>query len=454
MTQPLEARFAEFSARFGVPGVSWAVVEKGELATVASLGVRVATGSDPVTSTTRFQACSISKPIAALAMLRLVDRGMLDLDADINRVLTSWRVPRNSEWQPVVTLRQLASHSAGLTTSGFPGYTRSDPLPSTVEILNGVHPANTFGVRVDTIPGAQFRYSGGGTLAMQQLLEDVTRTPFPDLVRELVLEPAGMVDSDYTQPPPENVHGVLAHGHDDYGNPVEGGWHVYPELATAGLWTTPTDLCLYALAVQAAFAGEVGALISQALAREMLTPQVPASDRIGGLAALGLGPFVADDGRNARFGHSGGNQGFRCHLLAYTELGKGAAVMTNSDNGNWFLQHAFAAIADAHSWPNYVEDIVEPDWPDASTMSACAGTYRLRRPFDFTIRPVGRGLEIAFAGQRPLVFGFVGRTDANALQFASMATDTVFRHASEDAGQTITFVQNGAEIICPRIADT
>ena len=144
-----------------------------------------------MTPTTRFQACSISKPIAALGMLRLVDRGILDLDADINESLTSWRVPRNSEWQPVVTLRQLVSHSAGLTTSGFPGYKRSDALPSTVEILNGVHPANTFGVRVDTIPGSQFRYSGGGTLAMQQLLEDVTRTPFPELMQELVLEPQG-----------------------------------------------------------------------------------------------------------------------------------------------------------------------------------------------------------------------------------------------------------------------
>ncbi|HST14697.1 MAG TPA: serine hydrolase domain-containing protein [Gaiellaceae bacterium] len=450
MTQPLEGSFAESSARFGIPGVSWAVIENGEVSAAASLGVRVATGSEPVTQTTRFQACSISKPIAALAMLRLVDRGILDLDADINGSLTSWRVPRNSDWQPVVTLRQLVSHSAGLTTSGFPGYKRSDVLPSTVEILNGVHPANTFGVRVDTIPGTQFRYSGGGTLAMQQLLEDVTRTPFPDLMQELVLQPAGMEDSDYTQPPAEATHDRLAHGHDALGEPVEGGWHVYPELATAGLWTTPTDLCRYALAVQRAHAGQPGALVSQALAREMLTPQVPASDRIGGLAGLGLGLFVADD----RFGHSGGNEGFRCHLLAYTELGKGAAVMTNSDNGNWFLQHAFAAIAAAHSWPNYVEDIVEPDWPDASTLTACAGRYRLRRGFDFTTSPVGHGLEIVFDGQRSLVFGFAGRTDDGALQFASMATDTVFRLAEVDAGRTITFSQNGVEIVCPRVGDT
>src|SRR6185437_459666 len=125
------------------------------------------------------------------------DRGLLDIDADVNDSLTSWRLPANAEWQPIVTLRHLVSHSAGLTTSGFPGYKRSAQLPSTLEILTGVFPANTFDVRVDTIPGAQFRYSGGGTLAMQQLLEDVTHTPFPDLMRELVLEPVGMADSDY-----------------------------------------------------------------------------------------------------------------------------------------------------------------------------------------------------------------------------------------------------------------
>jgi hypothetical protein len=127
--------------------------------------------------------------------------------------------------------------------------------------------------------------------------------------------------------------------------------------------------------------------------------------------------------------------------------------MTNSDNGGSFLQHAFAAIADAHSWPDYPENIVEPDQPDAATLSTCAGTYRLREGFDFTAEPVGLGLEVAFAGQRPLVFMFAGRTDANALQFASMATDTVFRLAEDDAGRTITFVQNGAEIVCLRVSE-
>jgi CubicO group peptidase (beta-lactamase class C family) len=446
-------RLEEFRTTYGVPGASWALIRDGEIAETGALGVRDATGSDAVTATTRFQACSISKPVAALAMLRLVDRRVLDLDADINESLTSWRLPRNSEWQPVVTLRQLVSHSAGLTTSGFPGYNRSANLPTVVEILAGTHPANTFGVRVDTIPGAQFRYSGGGTLVMQQLLEDVTRTPFPELMQELVLEPLGMNDSDYTQPPPGHVHDRLASGHDELGNPVDGGWHVYPELATAGLWTTPTDLCRYALAVQASFAGRAGAMLSQSIAREMLTPQVSASDRIGGLSALGLGPFLSDE-PDARFGHSGGNEGFRCHLLAYRDVGLGAAVMTNSDAGSGFLQHAFADIAEANRWPGYTEEIVEYAWPDEATLAACAGRYRLRDGFELTIAPLHRGLEVAFARQPPMSFGFVDRTEAGALVFGSNVTETTLRLESERAaGNAITFIQNGQEIVCRRQND-
>jgi CubicO group peptidase (beta-lactamase class C family) len=446
----LESRFEQLRAQFGVPGMSWALIDNGEIAHAGGLGVQVASGSRPVTNTTRFQACSISKPVAAFAMLRLVDRGLLDLDADINDTLTSWRLPRNSEWQPVVTLRHLVSHSAALTTSGFPGYKRSAKLPSAVEILTGVHPANTLGVRVDTIPGAQFRYSGGGTLAMQQLLEDATRTPFPTLMRELVLDPLGMADSDYKQPPPKDVHDLLASGHDEFGTPVEGGWHVYPEMATAGLWTTPTDLCRYALAVQAAYAGGHGALLSQPLAREMLTPQVMAPDGIGGLSAVGLGPFIAQDDAASRFGHSGGNEGFRCHLLAYREGGIGAAVMTNSDSGGWLLQHAYAAIAEAYAWPGHLGDIVEPEWPNAATLAACAGTYRLRNGFGLTVTPAGHGLEVAFDGQAPIMFAFIGRTDAGAVEFASTVTDTRLRLESEDqAGQAITFVQNDQDIVCP-----
>src|SRR5579875_3145610 len=448
MSEPnLQAVIEEACAEFGVPGVSWAVIVDGQIAEAGVSGVQAAGEARPVTGTTRFQACSISKPVAALAMLRLVDRGVLDLDADVNSRLRSWRVPRNGDWQPVVTLRQLASHSAGLTTSGFPGYKRTDDLPTTVQILGGIHPANTSGVRVDTVPVAQFRYCGGGTLAMQLLLEDVTGTPFPALMRELVLDPVGMADSDYTQPPPAGVHDVLASGHDVTGRVVAGGWHVYPEMATAGLWTTPSDLCRYALAVQAAYAGAPGALISQDLAREMLTPQIASTIRIGGLNAVGLGPFVSVSGA-ARFGHSGGNEGFTCHLQAYRDTGAGAAVMTNGDLGPYVVQRAFAAIAKAHDWLDHPMGTDDRELPAASALAKCTGRYRLREGFEMAVTPAGYDLQVTFTGQPPMVFTFTGTSADAAPTFASVTTDTTLRL---DDGSKLTFVQNGQDVACERL---
>src|SRR6478735_6983144 len=231
---------------YGVPGVSLSVIDGGVIVCEGAYGVRENGSPDQVTTSTLFQACSISKPIVALAMLRLVERGVLDLDADVNDVLTSWRVPPSGNWQSRVTLRQIASHTAGLTTGGFPGYGRDDPLPRLLDVLTGTAPANTAGIRVDTLPGTQFRYAGGGTTVMHQLLEDVTGTPLPELVRDLVLAPLGMHDSHYAQPLPPDLHSRAASGHLRDGSVVPGGWHVYPEIAAAGLWTTASDLARYA----------------------------------------------------------------------------------------------------------------------------------------------------------------------------------------------------------------
>ena len=239
-----------------MPGAGWALIEGGEILHTGGVGLMAADRRDRVTPATLFQACSISKPIAAFAMLRLVDRGVLDLDEDVNRRLTSWRVRPTAGWQPVVTLRQLVSHSAGLTTSGFPGYRFDDELPTTIQVLDGAGPTNTFGVRVDTVPGVQFRYSGGGTVVMQQLLEDVTGTPF----RELVARARPRAARNERQ----RLRAALARGappraataHDEAGRPVEGRWHTYPELAAAGLWTTAGDLATFALGVQNSYAGD------------------------------------------------------------------------------------------------------------------------------------------------------------------------------------------------------
>jgi CubicO group peptidase (beta-lactamase class C family) len=426
--------------RFAVPGISWAVMGGGGVVAAGAAGVADADGGMDVSAETLFQACSISKPVTVFAMLRLVDRGLLELDEDVNRRLTSWQVPPTGNWQPVVTLRQLASHSAGLTVHGFPGYPYGESLPTTVEILDGVRPTNTFGVRVDTVPGAQFRYSGGGTVVLQQLLEDATGTPFRELMRELVLEPLGMADSDYAQPLPDELHARAATAHDEQGRPIAGRWHTYPELAAAGLWTTPTDLCRFTLAVQAAYVGADGALLSPEVAQEMLTPQIRASDRLGGLNHVGLGVFLGAGG--VRFGHSGGNHGFKCHLLADRESGFGATVMTNGDNGMWVVQRAFAALASAYGWRGYDEPLDDWDVPGDPVLERLVGRYRLRDGFGFTVDLLGGGIQATFDGQEAMRF-----VPVDARSFASSMVSARLRLR----GNGLVFEQNGDQIECARI---
>ncbi|MFI5734094.1 serine hydrolase domain-containing protein [Kribbella sp. NPDC051587] len=425
--------------QFQVPGISWAVLDGGEIAERGSAGVVEAGRADAVTDRTLFQAASISKPVTAVAALRLVDRGLLGLDEDVNTRLKSWQIPPVGGWQPTVTLRQLVSHSAGLTVASFPGYPYGVTLPTVRQILDGVPPANTHGVRVDTVPGTQFRYAGGGTLVVQQLLEDVTGTPFRQLLQELVLGPLGMADSDYAHPLPVDRHAQAAVAHDDLGRPIACRWHSYPELAAAGLWTTPTDLLAFAQAIKHSYDGVAGALLSPELAREALTPQLPSTPRLGGLHAIGLGFFLTPDGRV--FGHSGGNEGFNCHLLASRETGQGAAVMTNGANGDWLVHKVFGRIAAAYGWKDYPLEIEERVVPSGSVMAGRAGAYRLRGSVTFDVTWTGTELLVTFPGQPPLRFQLISGD-----RFGARETSTELWF--EDPA--VLFVQNGEQLRCER----
>jgi CubicO group peptidase (beta-lactamase class C family) len=227
---------------------------------------------------------------------------------------------------------------------GFPGYAAGEPLPTVRQILDGEKPANTDPVRVDILPGSRWRYSGGGYTVLQQLLEDVTGTPFPALLRELVLDPLGMKHSTYEQPLPPARARTAATGHRASGEPVKGKWHTYPEMAAAGLWTTPSDLARFAMAIQQAYAGTSNSVLSRAMARQLLTTQID---------GWGLGPGVEGEGRSARFSHGGDNRGFKCYLVAYRDTGQGAVVMTNGDNGADLAQEIIRSIARVYGWPDY-----------------------------------------------------------------------------------------------------
>src|SRR6185369_11936721 len=235
---------------YRVPGVSIAVINDYKVEWARSYGVKDVETNEPVTTETRFQAASISKPVTAMIALKKVAEGKLALDENINNKLTSWKLPDNEfTAKRKVTLANLLSHTGGLTVHGFPGYEVGKRLPTVPEILNGKEPANTPAVRVDMEPGTKFRYSGGGTTITQLTLMDIEKKPYPQIAQETVLGPLGMTHSTYSQPLPDDIRKQAASGHRQDGKPVEGKIHVYPEMAPAGLWTTPTDLATFAIEV-------------------------------------------------------------------------------------------------------------------------------------------------------------------------------------------------------------
>ena len=261
--------------RHHTPGVSIAVINNFEIEWARGFGLCETGRSDEVTPTTLFQAGSISKPVFAVAVMSLVQDGRLDLDKDINKYLTSWAVPANTGWQPQITLRHLLSHSAGLTVQGFPGYQHSDPIPPVPQILRGESPANTEKVEVNILPGLQFRYSGGGTTVAQQVLVDVLECPFPDIMRTRVLAPLGMHDSAFEQPLPDDFVRRAATGHPRKGIPLTGKYHIYPEMAAAGLWTTATDVAKVGIAMLDGLSGKPQSLLTKDTIEAMLSPQFP-----------------------------------------------------------------------------------------------------------------------------------------------------------------------------------
>lgn len=334
----------ELMQRFRVPGVSIAVIRDFRIHWARAYGVADVETNQPVDTGTVFQAASISKPVFAMTSVKLAQEGQLSLDDDVNSMLKSWRVPPgdHTREQPV-TLRSLHSHTSGADDGfGFPGYDPSEPRPTLAQILNGEKPSNVGPVRFARPPYAGAKYSGGGVTLAQLVIMDVTGRPFAELMRETVLAPIGMTRSSYEQPIPSALAQNAARAHSGAGRRLGAPWHVYPEQAAAGLWTTPSDLARFAIEVQRAYRGPRGAVLTQASAREMLAAV--------GSGGFGVGLGVAQRGEGWYFMHGGSNWGFQCDLLAHFRKGYGVAIMTNGEQGGRLISELESRIAAAYGW--------------------------------------------------------------------------------------------------------
>lgn len=332
--------------RWKVPGISVSIIDNCKIVDRHGFGI-TRRGGVEVQSDTLFQAASVTKPVAAFAALRLVDQGLLSLDSDVNGELRSWKVPASPllEGHPV-TLRGILSHSAGLIPGGYGGYSHGESVPTLIQTLNGVGPARPKSVRVAYEPGSDWRYSGGGYLVAQLLMTEKTGKSFETIVRDEVLIPAGMISSTFAEP---SASQNVASGHVADGTMVPGGWHVYPELAAASLWTTAPDLANFGLAALKAVREEPDAQLSPVLASQM------ASAHVG---PRSLGFVVGGKGKARHFGHDGTNEGYNSSLILYPETCQGAAIMANSDNAKPLIAELLRSIADTYHWPDSMPSVV------------------------------------------------------------------------------------------------
>lgn len=446
---------------YHVPHVSMAIINNGSIETATYHQHN----SPEITTNTMFQAGSISKAITAVLALKLVEKGVLNLDEDVNVSLKNWKVPYvdayNHNADQKVTLRRLLSHTAGLSVHGFPGYPSSidrRKIPTNLQILNGgvillslpslppdkemnnfncqyifttdnqklfyVNPTGhpieqpieasikpqfitcletnkipeanalvltpeqmsemratgnytmTSGTIVhnapvvpNAVPGIEGCYSGGGTQIVQQLIEDVTRRSFAELAKETIFMPLEMHSSTFALIVPGSVEASdVAIGHNAAGNPVPGGWNILPESAAAGLWSTPTDIAKFVMAVQN------HQILNPDTTKEMLSLQEPSTE-------FGLGMHLNPSA--GEFSHSGLTDGSQAEFVGFTKTGQGIVIMTNSANGLALIPEIKRSVAKVYRWPEGYEGqykevreiAISPD-----LYKPCVGSYIQSHP--------------------------------------------------------------------------
>jgi CubicO group peptidase (beta-lactamase class C family) len=339
-----------------VQGASIAVVNEGKIVLLKAYGIKDArVPADSVTTETLFQLGSVGKLLTALVALHLVREKRIGLDQDVNSVLTGWKVPEN-QYTAVkkVTLRTLLSHSAGFTDEyGYEGYFPNTTLPTTLQVLNAEKPANNRKKLVpQAVPGSTEKYSGGGYIIVQELIEELTQMPFEAYVDSMIFRKLNMTHSTYDYYPDSHQRKPIARGHDENGKPDrKRKYNLYPEMAAAGPWTTPEDVAKLMIEIQREVDGVSDLILDQPLAKAMLTPQINAT---------GLGPHLAGWQKPLAFWHAGNTAGYVS--LVYGLIGKsqGAIVMTNSDRGEWLSLEIMRSIANVYDWPVMQNKALKP----------------------------------------------------------------------------------------------
>ncbi|MEK3886601.1 serine hydrolase domain-containing protein [Bacillus sp. FSL K6-3431] len=315
---------------YNVLGLSVTLIDNNQISFTENYGFLEAGSNKNVNKDSIFSACSISKFLTGMLVIKLTEQGLLDLDEDVNNRLVSWKAPDNNDLtkNKTVTLRNLLSHQSGIIDpeDSFTELNSIIGIPSMVELLEGKTPYCKNPIEVKYEPESEFHYSDAGYCIIQQLIEDVTEKPFQQVVNELIFKPLAMENSTLDMSILETNREGFSCGHNKNGELVEGKYPIYPYQAASGLWTTSLDLAQLVLELINALKGESKIGISASKAKEMITPQ-------GGKSWTGLGVFLEGSEKELEITSLGWGVGFQCMMVTFPNLVKGAVIMTNAELG-------------------------------------------------------------------------------------------------------------------------
>ena len=348
---------------YDVPGLSIAVIKDNRIEWAKSYGLKLKNSTDSVSLNTKFQAASLSKPLTAIVALKMVAKSIINLDSSVNRQLTTWKIPDNDYTADIsITPRHLILHTSGLNVPGYPGYKKDSEMPELIELLNGVDKSNTEPTKVLAKPNTEWRYSGAGYSVLQLLMIEKSGAAFPELMKNELFQPINITNSTFKQ---EDLHDI-AFAHLENGQIVENGYHIYPEMAAAGLWTTPIDYAKMVCELQKSFKGESNLILSQKSAQYAL------SKHWGG---MGLGFILRNNGDSTALAYSGGNHGYICDIYSYLHLGSGVVIMTNSNNGAPLIEEIYRSLSKEYKWIDWKPDTTQAISIDSELIKRVLGKY-------------------------------------------------------------------------------
>jgi CubicO group peptidase (beta-lactamase class C family) len=422
---------------YKVNGLSIAVIHNYQLEWARGYGLADLSESRPVTTQTLFQAASISKSLNAVGILKLVQEGRLSLNDDINRYFKTFRFTTDSiASNRKITIGNLLSHTAGLTVHGFSGYEAGDSIPTIVQVLRGQRPANNEPVKSQYAPGLKVEYSGGGIAISQLIVDDVTHEPYDRYQWNNVLEPLGMARSFYTQPPPGSKIPLLATGYRADGMEVKGKFHIYPEMAAAGLWTNPSDLSSFIIEMQLAYESKSQKVLSRSMAHLMLTPFLDNGN-------TGLGVFIEKRGERTYFEHGGANEGFRSQYFGSLDGGDGVVVMVNSDDGE-IIDEIINSVAKTYEWKNFYQpSFKKVVQVPIEILQKYTGNYEIN-DINLSIKMIGQHLYLSQDGNQALQMFFTSNKDFFLFEVPAEAS---FNKDGMGDPASINIHQNGSEFI-------